>query len=326
MTQPIDLAALPVGARIQHPLLVLDVERREAASGPFTTLVLGNATGRLPTAPFWAEEQDKVAGLAKGAVAQVIAEVGTYGGRRQLKVTSIRPLPRGSVPWAELLPSAGDPGRYWDTLDRWRTELAAPRLRAAVDLVFADDAFRARFETCPAALQGHHAELGGLLRHTVEVAAIGRQMAKVMRADADLVTAGALLHDIGKVDAYRWDGAFEHTEAGALLGHVALGLLRFERAYRAASAPACTEEEFVLLQHYIASHHGVLEYGATARPMTLEAELLHYADNASAKGASMQDALRDPDAFEGDAALSARPLWYLDRRRVYRGRPDFGRA
>ena len=72
------------------------------------------------------------------------------------------------------------------------------------------------------------------------------------------------------------------------------------------------------------SHHGKLEFGAAVPPMTLEAEVLHYADNASAKTASMADALADPANFEGDELVSARTLWQLDRRRAYRGRSDWG--
>ncbi len=321
-----DLARLAVGDRIQHPLLVKEVNVREAANGPFTTLVLGNALGELPTAPFWSEQQHQVAGIARGDVVQVIAEVGTYNDRRQLKVTSIRVLPKGSVDWGDLLPSVGDVAPYWRLLDQWRGEVRGPRLRAVLDLFYADDGFRARYERCPAAPQGHHAEIGGLLKHTWEVAFLGRAIAKVCKADPDLVLAGALLHDIGKLEAYRWEGGFETTEEGHLVGHVALGMLMLERRLAAAEPMPCTPGERLLLQHLVASHHGKLEYGATAPPMTLEAEVLHFADNASAKTASMAEVLAAPDTFAGDALVSARRLWMVDNRRVFRGASDWGRV
>jgi 3'-5' exoribonuclease len=88
----------------------------------------------------------------------------------------------------------------------------------------------------------------------------------------------------------------------------------------------CTETELAILHHLILSHHGRLEFGAAVPPMTLEAEVLHYADNASAKTASMADALSDPANFEGDALVSARTVWQLDRRRAYRGKSDWGAA
>jgi 3'-5' exoribonuclease len=321
-----DLARLAVGSGVEEPLLVVEVERRDSGRGGFTILTLGNCHGRLPTAPFWAEDQARIAGLERGAVADVTAVVGLYNGKRQLKVTSIRALPGGAVDWRRLLPSVEDVTPYWDMLDGWRGEVRGPRLRRTIDLCFADEPFRRRFEQCPASISGHHAELGGLLRHTCEVAAIGRALARVCRADADLVLAGALLHDIGKLDTYRWEGGFSATDAGLLLGHVTLGMLMLDRRVTRAQPPPCTERELGLLQHLIASHHGRQEFGAPVSPMTLEAEVLHFADNASAKTEGMARAIADPDNFIGDALVSAQGLWQLDRRRAYRGSSDWGAA
>lgn len=319
-----DLPGLSQGQRVQDPLLILEVDRR-GGDTPHTVLTFANATGRLPSAPFWLEDQPKIAGLTPGDVAQVIGEVALYRGQRQLKVTSIRPLPRGTVDMNRLVPSIGDPATYWKTLDGWRAEIVRPRLAATLNLFYGDDDFRLRYEACPASLTGHHALLGGLLKHTVEVASIARAIARVCRAEADLVVAGVLLHDIGKLDAYRWEGGlFEMTDAGALHGHVVLGALMVDRAVRAAEPAPCTEQELAILQHLVLSHHGRLEFGAAVAPMTLEAEVLHYADNASAKTASMADALADPDNFDGERLVSARSLWQLDRRRAYRGRSDWG--
>lgn len=325
MTKPIDLPGLTPGQRVQDPLLVLAVDHR-GGDTPHTVLTLGNASGRLPSAPFWLEEQHKLAGVAPGAIAQVIGEVSLYRGQRQLKVSSLRPLPRGSVDLGRLVPSIGDPARYWNTVDEWRGTLLRPRLAATVGLFYGDDDFRLRYEACPASLAGHHAVLGGLLEHTVEVGSIARAIAKACRAEEDVVLAGVLLHDIGKLEAYRWEsGVFEMTEAGALHGHVALGALMLDRAVRGRDAMPCTEQELGILQHLVLSHHGRLEYGAAVAPMTVEAEVLHYADNASAKTASMADAIHDAANFDGEALVSARGIWQLDRRRAYRGRSDWGK-
>ena len=97
-----------------------------------------------------------------------------------------------------------------------------------------------------------------------------------------------------------------------------------DRAVRDARPAPCTEQELAILQHLVLSHHGRLEYGAAVAPMTLEAEVLHYADNASAKTASMTEALADAGNFDGESLVSTRGLWQLDRRRAYRGRSDWG--
>jgi 3'-5' exoribonuclease len=325
MPTPPPLKHLAVGARVQDPLLVLDVERKSyGGDRDCVVLVLGNPEGRIATAPFWGADQDQVAGIAPGDVVQVIGFVASFRDRRQLKVTSIRVLPKDGIDPRALLPSVGDVTRYWERLDRWRGEIRRARLAHTLALFYDDPEFRRRYELCPASLNGHHAALGGLLRHTYEVAVIGRAIGRVSGADADLVLAGVLLHDIGKLEAYRWDGVFAMTERGSLLGHVTLGALMLERRLTTEEPPTCTEQERGLLHHLILSHHGKPEFGAPVAPMTLEAEVLHYADNASAKTATMAQALADPDNFRGDEPVSSRPIWELEKRRGYRGKSDWG--
>ncbi|HKT58729.1 MAG TPA: HD domain-containing protein [Gemmatimonadales bacterium] len=324
------LAATPrpppfaLGAQLDLPMLVIDLERRHSRRGEFTTLTLAHQSERISTSPFWAEDRFRLVGVSRGQVVRVQGEIGQFNGRRQLKVAALVPLAPGEVDVRRLLPSIPSPDPYWSALDRWRHAIRGPRLAGTVALFFDDPAFRARFESCPASTSGHHAELGGLVRHTWEVAAIGRAIARTTGADADLVLAGALLHDIGKLEAYRWDGAFEMTDAGNLIGHVALGMLMLDRRIGAESIAPCTEGERLLLQHLIASHHGRQEFGAPMPPMTLEAEILHFADNASAKATSMAHTLASADNFEDGSVVSSRTLWELDKRRAYRGRSDWG--
>ena len=323
MPRPTDLTTLHIGDRLQDPLLVIEADQRSFEGGVYTVLTLGNATGAIATEPFWPERVSEVEGIRKGHVVQVIGEVADYRGRRQLRVTSLRLLPAGSVDAAGLLPSVGDVEPYWEKLDAWRREIAKPRLAAVLALFYDEEDFRRRYERCPASIAGHHAALGGLLKHTTEVAVIARAITRVAGADQDLVLAGVLLHDIGKLDAYRWDGAFAYTDAGHLVGHVVLGALALERRLNEHTPPPCSDAERAVLHHLILPHHGRLEYGSPVTPMTLEAEVLHWADNASAKTASMADALRDADAF-GEELVSQGRFWQLDQRRAFRGAPDWG--
>jgi len=323
MPRPVDLPGLKTGDRVQDALLVLDVDQRTFDAGEYTVLTLGNSTGRISSAPFWADAQAQVEGIRRGHVVQVIGTVADFRGRPQLRVSSLRLLPEAAVDVRALLPSVGDVTRYWETLDGWRRDIAKPRLARALSLFYDDDDFRGRYGACPASVAGHHASIGGLLKHTVEVGAIARTIARVSGADQDIVMAGVLLHDIGKLDAYRWHGVFDHTEAGHLIGHVVLGTLMLDRRLEEADAPSCTPEERALLHHLILSHHGRLEYGSPILPLTLEAEVVHWADNASAKTASMADALREAAAFT-EGPVSQRRLRQLDNRRAYRGTSDWG--
>jgi 3'-5' exoribonuclease len=320
---PVHLPALQIGDRIEDTFLVLDVETRSLESGDlYTFLKLGNSTGGIPTEPFWPARQHEIAGVQKGHPVHVVGEVGNYKQKKQLKVKSIRVIPRTGVDLSLLLPTVGSVERYWEVIDGWRNAIERPRLKHVLALFFEDADFRRQFEQCPASISGHHAKLGGLLQHTTEVAAIARAVSRASGADADVVLAGVLLHDIGKLESYSWDGIFQYTRTGSLLGHVVIGALMFDRRVDEEEEPPCTAEECEVLLHLILSHHGKLEFGSPVVPMTLEAEVLHWADNASAKTASMSDVLADPENFP-DGPVS-KPSWQLDRRRAYRHDCDWG--
>jgi 3'-5' exoribonuclease len=324
MTTPLDLTALAAGARIQDTFLVWEVETRSQNDGSrFVILHVANASGRVKTAPFWSSEVHKVEGLVKGDIVRLSGDVSDYRGARQIKVITIDPVPRKSVDLARLVPSVGDVAKYWTTLDKWRQEMREGPWKRAVDVFFGDPDFRRDYELCPGSTGNHHAALGGLLQHTIEVGAIARTIAKTCAADWDLVLAGVLLHDIGKIEAYRWDGIFEMTDVGSLLGHVALGARALDRRLAELEPPLDERDEW-LLQHLVLSHHGELDFGSPVRPMTVEAEILHAADNASATTTNMAAAIAGRDNFEEGQAVSKR-IWTLERK-VYRGPQDGGSA
>jgi 3'-5' exoribonuclease len=319
------LANAPAGTRVCEVFLIHELETR-GGDTPHTILTFSHAGGRLRSAPFWSSDRHRIANLARGQAVEVTGTIGTWRDRRQLQVESIRALPADQIPWNRLVPSCGDPTPWWRLLDGWRMTVRGPRLAQTLGLLFDDTSFRSRFERCPASLGGHHALLGGLLQHTCEVVHIALAAASIApRADRDLVLAGALLHDIGKVESYRYEGIFEPTIAGRALGHVVLGCLLLDRAVRSAPHIPCTPAELDLLHHMILAHHGRLEFGAPILPLTLEAELLCHADLASARATSFQDALSDPDLFPPDGAMAARSVWQLDHRRIWRGISDWGR-
>jgi 3'-5' exoribonuclease len=326
MTSILDIPALSAGDEVHHPLLVCDVVI-VAGEHPRTTLMFSNCTGRIGSAPFWSGRDEMIRGLARGMLVQVVGKVTAYRESVQLEATSVRALPRGSVPLRELVPSVGAVDKYWQYLDDTRAKLTAPRLRAVIDLFYADEAFRERYEQCPGAPgTGHHASIGGLLQHTCEVLRIGQQIARVAKADEELVVAGALLHDIGKLESYAWEsGVFETTTRGRLVGHVVQGVLMLQQAISRAASQPCTPEEQLLLEHFILSHHGHLEFGAAVKPLTLEAEILHFADDASAKTASINEAYALKENFPSGDGVSAKKIWQLDGRWMYRAKMDFGR-
>jgi 3'-5' exoribonuclease len=321
---PFDLRAASVGDRVQHEFLVRERSERTTRAGlPFIILTLANSTGSIETAPIWSERLDWAAGAERGRVVQVIGDVGQFGDegsrRRQLQLTApLRVLPADQFDPSEFLERIGvETEKVWDAVDKLRAGIGSPLVRQAVDLFFADDAFRVQFERAPGAVNGHHSQLGGLLLHVYEVASIARHIARTVRqANADVVVAGALLHDIGKVEAYSVSPeGFAHTTTGMLLGHVTLGALMFDRRLSASGLTLSVAQRDELL-HIILSHHGALEFGSPVQPMTVEAEIVHWADEASAKATDMLDEFADPELFPpgSTAELSAKRSWRMGRR------------
>ena len=135
------------------------------------------------------------------------------------------------------------------------------------------------FRTAPAAKRFHQAYRHGLLEHSLSVAqAVSAISATFGGIDRDVAVAGALLHDIGKLDAYAFAGsAIEMTDAGKLQGEIPLGYYRVRRLIDAIDGFDAGTAQAVL--HIILSHHGSLEYGSPVLPCTREATLVHFCDN-----------------------------------------------
>ena len=321
---PVNIPALQERERVQSDFLVLErTDKKTAAGDPFAILTLGNSSGRIDTSPIWSDKIEWAAGADRGKVVQAIGDVALYGrngtAKRQLALTApLRVIPDTQVDVLSFLETIGDCTKLWDWVDKQRAAMQSNTLRNVVDLFYANDEFRVRFERTPGSTSGHHAKVGGLLLHVYEVASIARTIARTTRANADLVFAGAMLHDIGKVDAYEVSASgFSNTPCGLLLGHIVLGALMLERALAKLGAPICSEGQILELQHMILSHHGSLEFGSPVQPMTVEADIVHWADEASAKASDMSDSIEDPMNFVSGRETSDNRPWRVGRR-VYR--------
>jgi 3'-5' exoribonuclease len=150
------------------------------------------------------------------------------------------------------------------------------------------------FRQAPAAKRNHHAYVGGLLEHTISVARLCDSMARHYGPviDRDLLITGALVHDIGKVQEIAVEAGFPYTTAGKLLGHILLGLEMVHDAGRRLEVP---ESRLRLVEHLIAAHQGRYEWQSPREPHTLEALILHYADDTDAKVQQAIDLVRSSD-------------------------------
>ncbi|HEY1908780.1 MAG TPA: HD domain-containing protein, partial [Myxococcaceae bacterium] len=182
----------------------------------------------------------------------------------------------------------------------------------ALLLAFLDDAVVAqRLPSAPAAKGIHHAHRGGLAEHILSVMRLGQRVADHYPVlDRDLITAGAFLHDIGKVQELAWDGGnTRYTDEGRLVGHIVMTAQSIrEKASRIPGFPPLLEAH---LTHGVLAHHGQLEYGSPKLPMTLEAYVVHAIDSLDSRIDSWLDLMaRDPgEHWTEQIKLYDRHLW-----------------
>ncbi|MCP4423434.1 MAG: HD domain-containing protein [Chloroflexi bacterium] len=158
--------------------------------------------------------------------------------------------------------------------------------------------FLPQFANAPAARGMHHAYIGGLLEHTLSMATLADYLADhYPYVNRDLLIAGALLHDMGKVYEYSIEGEFAFSEDGRLVGHIIRAITLVETA--AAELGSLTSEQLRQLIHLIASHHGTQEWGSPVIPKTLEAILLHQIDLLDSRVQGFFDHI---NADQGEAA------------------------
>ena len=186
-----------------------------------------------------------------------------------------------------------------------------PHVKALL-LAFLDDPVVVqRLPTAPAAKGIHHAHRGGLADHILSVMRLGQRVADhYPMLDRDLVTAGALLHDIGKVQELAWDGGnTRYTDEGRLVGHIVMTAQAIrEKAARIPGFPPLLEAH---ITHGVLAHHGQLEYGSPKLPMTLEAYVVHAIDSLDSRIDSWLDLMaRDPgETWTEQTKLYERHLW-----------------
>lgn len=277
------VAELVEGQGVTSFFLAKDILLRQRRTGePFLTLTLADRTGDVP-AVMWEGFEGAAADLRDGDIVKVQGLLGTYQRERQLTIQRLRKAEPLEVALDDYLPrSARDPADLQAELRAAVEEVRDPHLLALLRAFVEDGTFLREFSAAPAAKAIHHAYLGGLLEHTLSVVGICRLLGGYYPGvNRDLLQASALLHDVGKVRELRWEGVFDYTDAGRLVGHIALGAMMVEERIRSLPdfPPALAEH----LVHNILSHHGELEWGSPKRPKTLEALILHYVEDLDGK-------------------------------------------
>ncbi|OQX06198.1 MAG: hypothetical protein BWK76_26510 [Desulfobulbaceae bacterium A2] len=318
------LAQLVGGQTLDLPLLIQSATLGETKNGkPYLMLVLQDKSGDI-AARAWSDAARLAALAEPGRVLRVRGQAVTFQDKLQIKVDTLDPLrPDEEEAYrATLVPSSSRaPEEMEAELQGLLRSFARPELRRLMRRLFGDAEIGPLFRQAPAAKKMHHAYRGGLLEHTLSLARLAdRVAAHYPRLDRDLLLAGALLHDLGKVyELVDDNGVFGYSDSGRLVGHLVqgAGMVRDAAAKISDFPPDLLDQ----LLHLILSHHGRYEYGAPCLPMTPEAIVLHSLDDIDAK---MQ-------YLDGLAARLSGPgpHWTdyqrpLERRLFLRGREDAG--
>jgi 3'-5' exoribonuclease len=280
---PMLVRDLQDGQDLDQVLLVRAVELRSKRDGSaFLRLSLGDRTGRV-VGVMW----DGVAELEED-LCQVGAAVRVEGRYErharwgpQITIDALSAPAPGSYDVGDLVDgSPHDVGQMERDLRQLVSTIQNPHLRALLDRVLGEhtETWRA-YREAPAAKHYHQAYLHGLLEHSLSVAlGVHALAASFPGIDHDVAVTGALLHDIGKLDAYTTDPTcIDMTDAGRLLGEIPLGYYRIRREIE--DMPGFPPETAQAVLHIILSHHGTLEHGSPVVPCTREATLVHHIDN-----------------------------------------------
>jgi len=270
------------GTDLDQVLLVREVERRSRRDGAeFLRLTLGDRSGQV-VAMVWEEVGEVSATVGAGTPVHVVGRYVVhprYGAQVNLRALRA-PEPESYDP-GELFDG---PVRAAEQLEGDLRQLIAtvqrPALRTLLERLIGVRAERwPAYRDAPAAKFYHQAYRHGLLEHSLTVGqAVSAISATFPGIDRDVAVTGALLHDIGKLDAYTDDpGNIDLTDDGRLQGEIALGYYRVRREIEEIEGFPPTLAKALL--HIILSHHGSHEHGSPVLPATREATLVHMVDN-----------------------------------------------
>lgn len=237
--------------------------------------------------------------LTEGRGVEVSGRVGEFRDRPQVKIDSIRSTSLDELD--AFLPSAHrDREEMEQELQSLIAGVSNDGLSRLLRSLFGDASLYDQFVTAPAAKTIHHACVSGLLEHTLAVARLTQAACSLYpEMDRDLAITLALLHDLGKVEAYDRI-SFGFTEEGAMLGHLYMSARRVEHELDQLEG-FCSELRLKVV-HGILAHHGQKEYGSPVVPMTLEAIVVHHADLLDSTTRGAIDHL--DRSHEGDSAFT----------------------
>lgn len=280
--------------------LCTDKELRPIRSGEILLFGLQDASGQVAAKLFDDIPRFKDE-FEAGEFVRVEARGTTFQGQLQLTVTHIRRVHaeqdrlHGFRAEECMLSAPRSIDEMWNELAAHVAAVRDPHVRVLLHRVTADH--EAELREWPAAQSIHHAYRGGLLEHTLQMADVARYLARAYSANEDIVLAGVVLHDIGKLQELHYEpGGAGYTRDGNLVGHIGLGLIMVRDAIRGIAG--FPDDLRAQIEHLIVSHHGRREHGSPVEPRTIEGFILAMVDELDTRIHQVRRAIRDDPGGE----------------------------
>jgi 3'-5' exoribonuclease len=268
---------------VRSTFLVQSKERKITSTGAaYLDLNLQDTTGVI-SAKLWDYSERTTPAFETDDIVQVEGHVESYRGTPQLRVRKITLFPAEEINLLDYLPrTRRDPEEMYAALLARVRGMSEGPLRTLLLSILEDPALAEKYKLAPAAMSYHHAFLGGLLEHVSSLIALADAVAdQYPWLRRDLIVAGMVLHDIGKLEELNFTRGFRYSTRGQLIGHISMALEMVQaKIHQIPDFPAPLKDE---LEHIIISHHGKLEFGSPKEPMFAEAMVVSFLDEMDSK-------------------------------------------
>jgi 3'-5' exoribonuclease len=290
------------GERIENQVFLIDSKdlRTTSQGALYIHAVLRDRTGQI-LARMWQASEGMYRSMPEGGFLGFTGRVESYKGSLQFIIDGIREAKKSDIQLEDFLPQTSrDIEVMFARVVEILGKIENKHLAGLMKQFTGDKALMADFRKSPAAIQLHHAYIGGLLEHTLSLLELALVVIpQYPQLSLDLMLAGIFLHDIGKTVELTYNTNFTYSDEGQLIGHIVQACLWVDQ--KALAVEQATGEPFpvdlkTILQHVILAHHGSYEFGSPRLPAIPEAIALHHLDNLDAKvHMHLREIASDPD-------------------------------
>ncbi|GAB6060269.1 3'-5' exoribonuclease YhaM family protein [Desulfonatronum parangueonense] len=305
------------GSKIDEIFVLVEARQGQARNGPYWQVRLQDARGVLD-GKIWSPASQNYPELPVGELVRVCGAVDLFREQMQLRIDCLEPLiiAAEEIDWSLFLPrSVREPEEMLLEIEELcKRELLHGPWRKLCRKVLREPEIRSRLLLAPGAKSMHHAYIGGLIEHTLAVCRLCLSISELYpQVDREILLVAAIFHDLGKAWELNAGIQRDYTDPGRLLGHIMLGIEVLEPFLARTDLSPGLKMHF---KHLLISHHGEYAYGSPRRPKTMEALILHYADNLDAKvnmTALLVDALPEDTSWTPYQRSLERQMFRPDR-------------